>query len=246
MAKKSDTSIVEATSSALTAASDLNEWGQNDLGARDFVIPKILLMQNTSELVGEGKAKLGDFIDSITGDVLGAIDRPIQFIPFHMDKMWIISSRPLGDSKFEFDRYEPVSPANMDRPLQEVQGNREVKYEYTLQFYVLRPEDPTLPYVLSFKSTSARAGKVLSTQMFVRNRAAGLVPPAHVMELSGKREKNDKGIFAVMEVKAGPRTSPELVAECLNWFKVIKAGKATVAPEPVKDDVVYADDNVKF
>jgi hypothetical protein len=227
------TEVVAQVSTAVAApATDLNEWGMGDVSSRDVIIPKILVMQGLSDLVGEGKAKLGDFVDSITSEVLGSIDKPLSIIPLHMQKSWIISRRKKGESKFEFERYEDVTSANEGYPLEAADGDDTIKYEYALQFYVLRPEDPTLPYVVTFKSTSTRAGKALATQMYFRNKAAGLAPAAFVMELSSKKEKNDKGTFAVMEVKPKGRTSAEQEKEALNWFKVIKAGKTKVAAEP--------------
>lgn len=213
------------------AAQNLNEWGAGDVSSRDLVIPKILAMQGLSELVSEGKAKLGDFVDSVSGEVLGSIEKPVEFIPFHMEKKWIISRKKKGEGKFEFERYEDVTAQNMDYPFEAQEGEDTIKYEYTLQFYVLLPHDTSMPYVISFKSTSLRSGKVLSTQMYVRNRAAGLVPPAYVMELGGKKEKNDKGTFIVMETKPKGKTPDNLLIECLNWYKVIKAGGAKVAEE---------------
>lgn len=228
------TEVVAATGNAVAAsllAHDLGEWGTGDISSRDLVIPKILAMQGLSELVSEGKAKLGDFVDSVSGQVLGSIDKPVEFIPFHMDKVWIVSRKKKGESKFEFERYEAVTPANMDLPFEAAEGDDTIKYEYTLQFYVLLPEDTSMPYVISFKSTSLRGGKVLSTQMFVRNRAAGLIPPAYIMELTGKKEKNDKGTFITMEARPKGKTPDSLLAECLNWYKVIKSGGAKVAAE---------------
>jgi hypothetical protein len=228
--KQQEQEVVEAKSQEVAALSqDLDAWGDNEASSRDIIIPKILCMQSTSELVTDGGAKMGDFVDSLTSEVLGNIDNPVKFIPFHMEKVYIISKKVKGASRFEFVQYEPV--ANQNYPFEEEVGDDTIKYEYTLQFYCLREEDTSLPYVLSFKSTSLRAGKVLSTQMYVRNKAAGLVPPAYTMELSGRKDKNDQGTFVVMEVKAGNKTSPELIGECLNWFKIIKSGKARVAPE---------------
>lgn len=231
MSKKNNesasTEVVAQGSTAVVAATSLNEWGQGEISARDLIIPKILVMQGLSDLVSENKAKLGDLVDNVEQKVLGGFDKPIEVVPFHMEKKYIISRRKKGEAKFEFERYEDY--AGQEYPFEKAEGEDLIKYEYTLQFYVLRPEDTSMPYVLSFKSTSLRAGKVLSTQMFVRNRAAGLAPAAYVIELSSKKEKNDKGTFAVMEVKPKGRTAPELEKEALNWFKVIKAGSHKVA-----------------
>lgn len=213
------------------SATTMEDWGQSEISSKDIIIPKILAMQGLSDFVSEGKAKLGDLVDSISGEVLGSIEKPVEFVPFHMEKVWIISRKKKGETKFEFEKYEAVTAENLGYPFEAKDGEDDVKYEYTLQFYCLLPTDTSMPYVISFKSTSLRSGKVLSTQMYVRNRAAGLTPPSYTMLLGGKKEKNDKGTFIVMDTKVKGRTSPELETECLNWFKVIKSGGAKVAAE---------------
>lgn len=225
MSKKKN-EIVEAQSNELAIAQDMDAWGDNEMSAQDMVIPKILCMQGLSELVSEGKAKMGDFVDSLSNEVIGSIESPVEIVPFHMEKLYIISKREKGANRYEFDRIESVTGQNY--PFEAEVDGLQYKYEYCLQFYCLRPDDTSLPYVINFKSTSLKTGKVLSTQMYVRNRAAGLVPPAFHIQLGGRKEKNDMGTFIVMEVKQGERTSVELIQECLGWMKVIKQGKTRV------------------
>jgi hypothetical protein len=245
-----ETAVATKTSTEVSALStDLAAWGESAISSRDIVIPKILAMQGLSDLVTEGKARFGEFVDSVTHEVLGSIEKPIEFVPFHLEKVWIVSERKVGDDKFEFDRYEEVTAENMNRvQLQETIGDREIKYEYAMQFYVILPSDPAMPKVITFKSTSSRAGRVLSTQMFIRNKAAGLIPPAYIMELGGKKEKNEKGTFVVMEVKPKSKTPDNLIGDCLTWMNIIKQGKTQVAPErsSATADANYADENVKF
>lgn len=242
--------LVAAESTAVgTLSTDLGAWGEAPVSSRDVIIPKILAMQGLSDLVTEGKARFGEFVDSVTHEVLGSIDKPLEFVPFHLDKVWIISSRKVGEDKFEFEKYEAVTPENLNKyPFSETIGDTEFKYEYTMQFYVLLVSDPGMPKVISFKSTSARTGKVLFTQMYVKNRAAGMVPAGYVMELGGKKEKNDKGTFVVMEVKPKSKTPDHLIGDCLTWLNIVKKGQTRVAEEPSEaSSSAYAtDDSAKF
>lgn len=245
MSKKNEVAVSGGNEVAVNGMSqDLNAWGQGEVSSRDIIIPKIHLMQGLSDLVADGKAKLGDFVDSLTGDLLGSIDSPVEFIPFHMTKAYIVSRRKKGEGKFEFERYE--LDTNTQYPFEVMDGEDTVKYEYALQFYVLLKSDMSMPYVITFKSTSLRAGKVLSTQMYIRNRAAGLVPCAYSMMLSGKKEKNDKGTFAVMEVKIGNKTTDTEIAECLNWYKTVNAGGTKLAPEATEHVAESFDGNAQF
>lgn len=229
---KKNQEVAKKESTELALAQDLNAWGDNQMSAQDMIIPKILCMQGLSDLVAEGKARMGDFVDSLSNDVIGSIDSPVNVIPFHMEKLYIISKKNKGESRYEFDRIETA--VNQAYPYEDEIDTVQYKYEYALQFYCLRPEDTSLPYVVTFKSTSLKSGKVLSTQMFVRNRAAGLVPPAFTMQLCGRKEKNDQGTYIVMEVKQGEKTSDELIGQCLNWLKIVKAGQVKVQQEDAK------------
>jgi hypothetical protein len=93
VAVKDSTEVVESQ-----VSTNLGDWGSADVSASDVIIPKILCMQATSELVAEGKARMGDFVDSITHEVLGSVDSPIKFIPFHMEKVWIVSEKKVTNT----------------------------------------------------------------------------------------------------------------------------------------------------
>jgi len=73
-----------------------------------------------------------------------------------------------------------------------------------MDFYLLVPAEveagTELPYVVTFKRTSLKAGKKLAMQMFVRNFQAGKVPAAIVHDLSGKSVQNDDGEYVVSDV----------------------------------------------
>jgi hypothetical protein len=180
-------------------------------------------MQGLSQLVSDEKAKMGDLVDSMSSEIIGNCkDKPVQFIPFHMEKILIVSKKVGND--FEFERIEKVSPENEGKPYEEQIGDDLFKNEFAMNFYVLRPEDMSLPYIISFKGMSRKAGKILATQMFVRNAAAGKIPPAFVMELSGTKTKNDKGTFYVLESKAIRESSQEEISSAFQWYKTVNAG----------------------
>lgn len=221
------------------ATMDIDAFGAGPISGQDIVIPKILAMQGLSNYVTEGVARFGDFVDSLSGEVLGSIDKPIEFIPFFLEKMWIVSKKE--GARFIFDRYEPVTVANENKPWNEVVGGVEIKNEKCYNFYCILPSDPNLPYVLAFKSTSAKAGRELATQMYVKNRAAGKVPPAKVMKLFGSKGEKEGNKYVVMKSAVVRDSTQEEVANCLTWFKTIQEGGASTdnsdvaAPDQVKE-----------
>ena len=84
---KSLSKVDETTKAVSTDV--VSDWG-NDvyLGANDIVIPKILPMQGLSQMVADGKAMMGEFRDSLSGEKLGSIAEPIPVVPFHVEKVW--------------------------------------------------------------------------------------------------------------------------------------------------------------
>lgn len=221
------TEVTNATGTELTAdAQNLDAWGQGEVSSHDIVIPKIMIMQKMSEAVEREVALEGDFIDSLTEEKLGSIKEPLKFIPFHMNKTWIVQRMQDGD--YVFDSIEPVTAANEDRQWEEVVDGIKFKYQKSYNFYVLLESDMSMPYVLSFRSTSAKTGKVLATQMYVKNRQLGKVPPAYVMELGGVKEKNNKGSFIVSKVAVSHEANQEQIGKCLSWYKTVAAGQAKV------------------
>jgi hypothetical protein len=233
--------VVEAKKQELVNQEMMAAWGDTDVSAGDIVIPKILLMQGLSEAVAEEKAKMGDYLDSLTGTVIGSHKKPIEVVPFHLERIWIHSKKEGGD--FVFDSITTAHGPNEYEYLQ-VQDGVEWKHEYCMNFYVLRPEDMALPYVLSFKGTSRKAGKALATQMFVKNKMAGKIPPAFVMELGAHKESNDKGTYYVWDVTVKRESSKEEVSTAFDWFKTVNAGG--VKTHETESSVSSAADEARF
>lgn len=214
----------------------VNDWGVPTGPSQDMVIPKILPMQLTSVLVSEGKAVMGEFRDSINGQLLGTIDKPMEIIPFYVDKQWDIQKMAEGQFKYSHSLplvENPLDPAYNDNLQWEgVEDGVQVRRVRRMNFFVLLPKEvesgESMPYVLSFKSTSAKEGKKLWTQMYVRNVRAGLPPAAYTFMLSGVKQKNDKGSFCVPQVALGRKATDKELQECLSWLKLVRKGAVKV------------------
>lgn len=236
--------VTKATSTDVAVPS-MDDFGVPDVTSKDILIPKVLCMQKMSKLVEDEKAKVGDFVDSLTGDVIASIVKPLEFIPFYLEKLWF-RSRKEG-TRFKLEEITPVTPENEGRRYQEMIGGNEYRNEKHMQFYCILPHDPTLPYIITFKVKSERAGKALATQMYVKNRAAGKTPAAKVMALSGHKEENEAGSFIVLDTKVVRESTPEEINTCLEWFRMIKAGQAKVHHEETPEDTkTYGGDNTEF
>lgn len=226
--------VVESQESAVANHATLGDWGESQMSGNDIVIPRILCMQGLSQLVIDDKhdAKIGDLVDSMSEEIIGNCNKkPVQFIPFHLEKILIVSKWNESARDYEFDHIEDITPANEHTPYETKVGSDGYKNEQCMNFYVLRPEDTSMPYVISFKGTSRKSGKVLATQMYIRNAQAGKIPPAYVMELAGTKESNAKGSFYVLNSKQARESTQEECATAFKWLKTIKAGETKAHEE---------------
>ncbi len=224
---------------------DMGAWGMDQqLTAKDITIPRILAMQGLSGFVVSGEAKFGEFRNSMTKVVMGDLKTPIDVIPFYMQKVYIVMREKEG--RFKFFAEHLITPANEDHEYEivvQVPGIGHVKERWyrTFNFYVLIPsevaEGRALPYQLSLRSASARAGQNLITQMYTINPKAGKFPPSVVMEISGKSVSNDKGTFVVFGAIPKRDASDAEVKEAYNWAKMVKSGAVKVDQTDLETEV---------
>lgn len=210
---------------------NLQDWGVGELTSKDIIIPKILPMQGLSKLVTDGKAVMGEFRDSLNGTLLGNAEKaPLEFVPFYMEKVWVIFEEKAGTMKFS--KQVPIDPSNENWEIEEVIAGVKIRRDRCMNFYVLLPSDVAqggaIPYILSFRRTSLRAGQKLATQMFLKNIKAGKTPASVAMQLSGTRTTNDKGTFIVLDATEKRASSDEEVKEAFGWVKAIREGKTKV------------------
>lgn len=226
------------------AAYDKAAWGAPEkLTTRDIVIPKILAMQAMTKSVTEGKTKFGEFRESLSQKLLGDCDSPIEFIPFFRSLEYVVMRK--DKKQFKFHRVEPIGDDNEEWE-QENEGHEERWYR-TTNFYCLLPsevaEGGALPYLLSFRSTSAKAGSKLSTTMFVKNlRPRGAprheeTPAGTVMQLMGSKKTNDEGTFVVMDVMEKRPSTEEEVAAAFSWAQTVQQGNTKVDHSDLERDV---------
>lgn len=227
------------TQTNLASLTNMEAWGPANITAKDMVIPKILAQQFMSEKVKNEEAKYGEMRDTLSNNKFGDLETPFEVVPFLLQKKWIefdLIPQKGGGVKREFKNIvmiqdNPGLPGfNDDLPLRDEEAKLE--RDRVMDFFVLIPEEvkkgEALPYVLSFRRTSLKAGQKMATQMFVRNAAAGKIPPATAMEVSMKSKENDDGEFVVLDVIPKRESTPEEVEAAFKWFKIIKAGGAKV------------------
>jgi hypothetical protein len=108
-----------------------------------------------------------------------------------------------------------------------------------MNFFCLRPAEvengSSIPYLLSFKSTSYKEGKKLLTQMYLRNRRVGLPPPGYTIQLAGIKDKNEDGTWVIPQYTLDRKASAAEMSEALNWYKLINKGGVKVDDSDLED-----------
>lgn len=219
----------------------------------DILIPKILLMQPSSDMVNEEKASLGDFRNSVTGAKVGSIAEPFSFIPFMYKKTWDIVN---ADDNNTWVRSEPFNPEDENLPWEFVENAVNMKRIKRLDFYGFEPKSleqgNILPMVLSFKSTGYREGMKILTQ-FQINVSTKRLPWSHVYSIAGSKLKNEKNqTYCVPKVDIAGETNEENLKLCYEWYKNMKTLSVRVdesdnqGPETVINQEDVIDNTGKF
>ena len=252
--KKANIPAVKAQSNLPVEAHEQN-WGTEGTDSRDILIPKLLVMQGLSKMVVAEKASMGDFVDSVTGEVLGSGRekdlKPVPFIPIMTFKTWAEYEKieqKGKEPKLEFKGIIPMTEANANWPLEEEKDGVPVRRDRCINFYVLLADKPDdLPYLITFRRTSYRAGQKLATH-FKKCELAALrgkpVPPAKsIFNLTATKLTNDKGTFFVADVERSGETPNESLKLAWDWFQMLKTSNVKVDNSDLEGDVAPTESN---
>lgn len=206
----------------------------------DILIPKILLMQPSSEMVADGKATIGDFRNSVSGEKHGTIVDPFLFVPFHFVKKWDILD---ADANNKWVESKPFLPGDESLPWEFTELGKKFKRVKRIDMFGFIPGEVSvgniLPMTLSFKSTGYREGTKILTQ-FILNINKKKLPWANMYSISGEKKKNDDNqTYCIPKVDLAGEAAPEFLELCMQWYKNIKQSlvKVTVDDSDVAKEV---------
>lgn len=200
-------------------------WGAaEDITAQDFIMPKLLLTQKMSKATDAG-AKMGDWVDSITQEVLGSNTNPIQVVAFQTFPTWQIFE--VEGNKKKYKETIPVTPENANMPREE-EGRKNV---YCINFYVLlvnRGEaNEQFPYMWTLSGTASRVGKAICTtfkKLQMKNKPSASV----VLQLSAQEKENDEGKWVVPAWSVIREATIEEIIAARRWYEDIKLSRINV------------------
>lgn len=207
------------------------QWGaREEVNADNFLISKILPMQLTSPLVKDDKAKFGEIRDSVTGELLAPLGKPLAFVPVELREYWMVNR--LEGKNWVFEESIPYNNSNRGLAREETVNGVQIKRMHCMDYYVLLMNDLLkgidFPKTISFRSTSLRAGKVLYTRMYALNQRAGLSPAGMIMAVSTKRVDGELGSYVTLEVTPVEQAHADYVECAKKWFDLVRAGKTQI------------------
>jgi hypothetical protein len=137
---------------------------------------------------------------------------------------------------YVYDHVEAWTPAHANKGIEaELIDGVLYKNYATLNFYVMLEEDlktkaSTMPVLLSFKSTSNRAGKKLIS-LFAQAADIKKQPCALVATLTCVIQKGPKGPYHAFDVKLAGETPREYGPKIVRWVNLLKQTKVKVHDE---------------
>jgi hypothetical protein len=226
---------------AINTGSMVDEmFGDLTIETSDILIPKILLMQPSSQFVGAEKARVGEYVLSTTGKKVGSIAEPFVVVPFFNRK----SIDVMAKQGNKFIKNIPFNPANAQLPREDKEDGVEIKRYHRMDYFCMVPdlmkEGSILPAVISFKSTGYKSGNVIVSTwadinaVNMKAREEGRLgdlklPFSKSFIISGDKLQNqEKQTYCVPRVQVGADVPEEIQRACIQWVHTLKNTPAVV------------------
>lgn len=252
-----DVAIVEGTESWGTAK-DLK--GQESVFSNDLIIPKLRLLQGSSDWVKsrEYEHQAGDYVNSLTEEILGNPEKPIRFVVISMSKRWQFFWQQIENGKVKdvYDReYSTlVTPQNVGLPYSGQIDGKEYRRRQVLCFTILLERDIIAgnkqPYNIDFAASSKKGGRILYSDLSaftskvhtVGGKNYTLPSAAAAYELTTSEEMFDDNSVWVKNIKPIGHSSKEAVLMARELYKFIDGNDAVTEHEVVDDDAMPAEE----
>lgn len=249
---KGEIALKKQGAEVATLNEDTMSWGDDEVEAKDIMIPKLFVLNPMSALCVEqpDEFRAGDIVRSTDKKVLGNTKEGVNFIPIADTKVWKISKSD-GD-KFKFVRFEPYTRANADLDWHWEEDGVSWRRDATLNMFCLLPEDiekeraamkafeeggelpdpddVVLPSCISFSRTSYASAKILRTHK-AKCAQMKMNMAVKVFTLKSRMETKDDNKYFVLDVTAHGKTDREHLKDCKKWFTTIRETAVKVDEE---------------
>lgn len=203
-------------------------WDTEVIDTKDIIIPKILLMHPTSDLVKKGERNQGDIIKSTTGEVVAKRGDKFEVIVFEKWKEWRIMKKNPQSGRFEYVRLEPWTTENDNAPWEYTEGADTFRRDKTMNFYgVLAKEAEAgnaFPVKLSFVRTSFKTGHKIA-DAYARALMEKQPPTRQIFKVGTELVNGKEETFFAFTVEFGANTTEKQKAQALTWRQVVQQAK---------------------
>lgn len=196
-------------------------WGSEGTSSKDLVIPKIQLVQASSNTCKEGTARPGDLIHSLTKEALAPKGKKLEILPILCVGSWTVTSpKPMHGGFPDFIRKEPLTTANDsdEWKVEKFEGDKAVVWHKSLTYLsLLTSRADGFPFFIDFAATNKSAGKLIST-IIQENKFLGQPAPSRAVEISTRLKSFGGNSWFVMDVAPSRLASAEELAACKKWY----------------------------
>lgn len=218
--------------------------GFENFKSEDLIIPRLRLLQGLSEAVTSGDGKMGQFQDSLNGEILGD---SIEVVLLGLKNGAVYFEQGVGMQCKSLDGISNMEGVKCtDCPYNQYYGKRWAKDEdppkcsATKEFICVTRAtlngQEQRPIVVSFLKTSYKQGRKLAS--IARLSGRDIFAGAYV--ITSQMMKNAKGTFAIMDVKQNGWLTPEEFKAAEAWYQTIGSANVVVheASEQPEEDII--------
>uniref|UniRef100_A0A6M3JJ08 Uncharacterized protein n=1 Tax=viral metagenome TaxID=1070528 RepID=A0A6M3JJ08_9ZZZZ len=195
---------------------------------QDILLPRVAILQSTSQMVTEGVGKLGELADSISKEVFG---KEFSFIPlycfktrckFDVGQGLVCQSRSALECTMNTDNMHEIGTNCLDCkdaqwPEDKEAGGPPCNLVYN--FPAINVSSiKAFPISVSLMKTSAKAGKKLISLAF----RTGEDMFARKYKLITNTTKNDKGTYSIADIELLGRCTDEEYEAAKAWYNLMR------------------------
>lgn len=228
--KQASKAVATKATQALAVAEDFSAggWDTEVVDTKDIIIPKILLMHGTSDLVKKGERNQGEIIKSTSGDVVAKRNEKVSVIVFDKWKDWRIMKKNPQSGRYEYVRVEQWTPENDDAPWDYEENGETYRRDKTMNFYAVLANEAqagnAFPVRLAFTRTAFKAGLKIA-DAYARALMDKQPPTRQVFKIGSELVNGKEETYFAFTTELGEATTPEQKAAALQWRSVVQAAK---------------------
>jgi hypothetical protein len=230
-----------ATANNLPAA-PTGAWGSENTLSKDLLIPRIYLMQDLSDQVKKGRVKVGDLINSMSGEVLANADTPVEIIPILTFSEWLtheVENPGTAKQKLIFQGKVLLDKTNENWTQEAMVNGKLLQRTRQLNFLCLLPKyQEELPFLVSFRKTSMMTGKKLSTH-FQMSAMKGNPPAKQVFNLTSQAMTRNGYNFYGYYLEPGRASGDTEMKLAYKWYKLFNEGAAKAADDLLPEEAPF-------